>query len=137
MPEEQKPDLNQPEEISKAVKPEKVESIPEVIPEIKPEAEPIPEMTPQETKGEMPVTIPAPSLAPADQTTKEEIKNIKDLNKEKQVQALSRLAFSQGISYAISVARGLNNAYVLDALHDYLIDQLYEELIKKGKLKEL
>jgi len=65
------------------------------------------------------------------------VKKIKSLDVERQVKVLVTIAFEKGITHSISVARKLNDAYLLDELHDKLRRELYEELIKKGKLKEI
>jgi len=62
------------------------------------------------------------------------IEEIKKLSKEEQVKALCDLALEKDIDFVTGVAKGLDDAYVLDAFHDEL-DKL--DLIKKGKLKEL
>jgi len=66
-----------------------------------------------------------------------DVKKIKDLDSSRQVKVLSILAFEKGIMYSINVARRLNNPYLLDELHDKLVGELHDELIKKGKLKEI
>lgn len=136
MPEEPKQNIHPVEKGPVIPTPEKTESLPKTAPEIKPEFETKP-APPAETQGEAPSVVPVPTEPPADQDVQKQVKDLKVLDKEKQVQVLSDLAFTKGLSYAVSVARGLNNAYVLDKLHDTLVDQLYEELVKRGKLKEL
>lgn len=66
-----------------------------------------------------------------------DIKKIKDLDVSRQVKILTTLAFEKGIQYSVKVARGLNDAYLLDELHDKLVGELHDELVKKGKLKEI
>ena len=58
------------------------------------------------------------------------------MDKPKQVKALVVLSFKKGIRHAIAVAEKLNNPYLLDELHDTLVDELYNELIKNKKLKK-
>ena len=67
----------------------------------------------------------------------QKVKQLKNLDRQNQVKALSDLAFQQGLDFAIEVAKGLDNAYVLDEFHDSLVDELRKELIEKGKLKKL
>ena len=89
-------------------------------------------------------------ITPAQQTTiaitddkekTEEIKNdareIKNLDTARQVKVLITLAFEKGIGHSIKVARNLNDAYLLDELHDKLVGELRNELVEKGKLKDL
>ena len=56
--------------------------------------------------------------------------------KEK-VQELVNVAFSQSPSEAIKQARAANNAALIDAFHDALVDELYTYLIERGKLNKL
>ena len=71
----------------------------------------------------------------------EEIKNdakeIKNLDTARQVKVLITLAFEKGIGHSIKVARNLNDAYLLDELHDKLVGELRNELVEKGKLKDI
>lgn len=136
MPEEPKQNIHPLEKGSVVPTPEQPKPLSEVALETKPEIE-IKQAPPAETQGEAPSVVPVPTEPPADQDVQKQVKDLKVLDKEKQVQVLTDLAFSRGLSFAVSIARGLNNAYVLDKLHDTLIDQLYEELVKKGKLEEL
>jgi len=90
------------------------------------------------TQGEAPqIGVPAP--AQDDQPTEvlNKIKEIKNLDQEHQVQTLCELSLQKGLSYAISVARGLDNPHVLDAFHDTLTDELRQRLIQEDKLEEL
>ena len=76
-----------------------------------------------------------------DKEKTEEIKNdtreIKNLDTARQVKVLITLAFEKGIGHSIKVARNLNDAYLLDELHDKLVGELRNELVEKGKLKNL
>lgn len=56
--------------------------------------------------------------------------------KEK-VQELVNVAFAQTLEVAIKQARVTNNAALLDAFHDALVDELYNYLIERGKLQKL
>lgn len=56
--------------------------------------------------------------------------------KNPQIKKLCDLAFSDGIDEAIKQAEKTNKAYILDELHDTLIDELRTKLIQVGKLKE-
>lgn len=60
---------------------------------------------------------------------------IQNLDPQNQVNALCDLAFQKGLDFAIKTARDLNNAYVLDALHDTLVDKLYERLVGEKKIE--
>ena len=68
---------------------------------------------------------------------KKDAKEIKNLDTARQVKVLITLAFEKGIGHSIKVARNLNDAYLLDELHDKLVGELRNELVEKGKLKDL
>ena len=89
-------------------------------------------------------TIPTQQTTTAiatDDQKAEEIKNdakgIKNLDTARQVKVLITLAFEKGLTHSIKVARNLNDAYLLDELHDKLVGELRNELVEKGKLKEI
>lgn len=52
-----------------------------------------------------------------------------------QVQSLVNVAFAGSLDDAIARAINTHNAAIIDAFHDILRDQLYDELVKRGKLK--
>lgn len=60
-----------------------------------------------------------------------------DIDKERQLKILVDLAFSQGIDKAVEAAKATGDAYLIDKLHDTLADELREQLVEKGKLKEV
>ena len=99
----------------------------------------------KENLGEQPSqTIPVQQtttvIADDDEKTKEiknDAKEIKNLDTARQVKVLITLAFEKGIRHSIKVARNLNDAYLLDELHDKLVGELRNELVEKGKLKDL
>ena len=62
---------------------------------------------------------------------------IKDQPKEKQVQLLVNLVFEKGVDEAINVAKQLDSPYLVDELHDTLVDELYNKLVEQGKLKKI
>ena len=70
-------------------------------------------------------------------SVEKDFKKIKNFDTARQVEVLSALAFEKGINHSVSVARNLNDAYLLDELHDKLVGELREELVKRGKLKEI
>jgi len=53
------------------------------------------------------------------------------------VQELVNLAFTKSIEEAVKAASKLNNPALIDAFHDVLVDQLYNTLIERGKLKKM
>lgn len=83
--------------------------------------------------------FPTAAVPDSDKMTEEEevfLREIKNLSRKKQVETLISVAFKKGINSSVKIARSLNNAYVLDELHDMLVDELYKDLIEKGKIKE-
>jgi len=52
------------------------------------------------------------------------------------VQELVNIAFTKTLDDAIKQARATNNAALLDAFHDALVDELYNYLVERGKLKK-
>lgn len=53
------------------------------------------------------------------------------------VQGLVNFAFGKSISDAIKEARASGSAALIDAFHDALVDELYNYLIERGKLRKL
>lgn len=62
---------------------------------------------------------------------------IRGMDEKRKVDTLAMVAFEKGISQSINLAKKLQDPYILDALHDRLIGELREELIKRGRLKNL
>jgi hypothetical protein len=125
---------------------EAAEKKPEIIKEKKIEAEPVKEakLTKEEPKPEIRQPAEegieegiAPTVVPPSAQVQKEVKKLKDLDRQSQVKALCDLAFQKELDFAIEVAKGLDNAYVLDELHDSLVDELYKKLVEQGKLKKL
>ncbi len=52
------------------------------------------------------------------------------------VQELVNVAFGKSMDVAIEQARATNNAALIDAFHDALVDELYSQLIERNKLKK-
>lgn len=66
-----------------------------------------------------------------------DLKKVMAMKKPKQVKTLIHLAFSKGLWHSVAVALRLDNPYILDEFHDTLVDELYDLLVKKGRLKRL
>ncbi len=85
---------------------------------------------------EAPISAPpaaAPMPPPVAAPKKDDLKN---LTEDRQMKILIDLAFEQGIDKAISAAKATGDAYLIDKFHDTLVDELRQQLIEKGKLKE-
>jgi len=112
-------------ELDKEVVPEKVEKPkPEVIKE-------------PEAPKEEPTLSPTASTSKLSSKIKDQIKRLKELDRESQIKELCSLSFSEDLDFAVSVAKGLDDAYVLDEFHDALVDELYDKLVEKGELKKI
>lgn len=83
----------------------------------------------------------APPPLPPAKVKKEEIemdlKRVMAMEKPKQIKTLISLAFEKGLWHSVVVALRLGDPYILDEFHDTLVDELYELLVKKGRLKRL
>jgi len=53
------------------------------------------------------------------------------------VQELINLAFERSIKEAIDKVKASHNPALIDAFHDALVDNLYNELVERGQIKEL
>ena len=57
--------------------------------------------------------------------------NLKTLDDDKKIKKLLELAKSKGVVYAVQVAKKMDDAYVLDALHDKLVEGGYYSSVNK------
>lgn len=76
----------------------------------------------------LPVPGPSPQAAASD--------DLSDASKDRQLKILVDMAFEQGIDKAVQAAKASEDPYLIDKFHDTLIDELYQKLVEKGKLKE-
>lgn len=53
------------------------------------------------------------------------------------VQELVELAFSKSLNEAIGLAKATQNAALIDAFHDVMVDELYDHLVETGKLDKI
>ncbi len=51
------------------------------------------------------------------------------------LQELVNIAFTESINDAITRVRATGNAALIDAFHDIVVDQLYDTLVERGKIK--
>ena len=63
--------------------------------------------------------------------------DVKDVEKKKQVEGLLYVAFEKSIATAIKKAETEGGGYLLDELHDQLVDQYYDKLLEFRKIKQL
>jgi len=78
--------------------------------------------------------IASTSLSPS---VEHQLRKLKEMDRENQIKMICDLAFQKGINFAVKIAKKLDNPYVLDGVHDSLVDKLYEKLIEEGKLKKM
>lgn len=84
-----------------------------------------------------PAKIPPPPPKIKKEEVEMDLKRVMAMDKPKQVKTLIHLAFSKGLWHSVAVAMRLDDPYILDEFHDTLVDELYDVLVKKGKLKKL
>ena len=83
---------------------------------------------------EMPTITPTPVVPPAPSV---QAPSYMSAELKEKVQNLVNVAFNKSLDEAIKEARATNNAALIDAFHDALVDELYNYLIERGKLKKL
>lgn len=54
---------------------------------------------------------------------------------ESQVTRLLDLVMQKGIPHGVNVARKMKNYYLLDRMHDELVDKFYQGLVEKGMIE--
>lgn len=99
----------------------------EFMPSYQPSATQPAQATPPQTDED--TTLPPPPVSDPPSYLSDELKA--------KVQDLVNLAFSKGLAEAVKEVSKINNAALLDAFHDVLVDQLYDVLIERGKLEKL
>jgi len=114
---------------------EKKQELSQVIPE-KIEKPEIIKEEPKEPKKLVEKEV-VPSTSKSSSKVKDQIKKLKELDRENQIKELCNLSFSEDLDFAVNVAKGLDNAYVLDEFHDALVDELYDKLVEQGELKKI
>jgi hypothetical protein len=108
--------------------PHEKETLREIVGEkIAPSRAPVPPPT-SGPPPQQPAILPPPQVEPPSYLS-DELKT--------KVQELINTAFAKTIGDAIKQARATNNAALIDAFHDALVDELYNYLVERGKLKKL
>jgi cell division protein FtsI/penicillin-binding protein 2 len=67
----------------------------------------------------------------------QDARSIAAMDETRKVETLVAIALEKGITYSIEVANSLQDPYILDTLHDKLIGELHDRLVKENKLKDL
>jgi len=65
------------------------------------------------------------------------VSQMKNQPKERQIQFLVDLALEKGVFEAVHTAKQLDNPYLMDELHDTIADHIYNRLVQDGKLKQI
>lgn len=61
----------------------------------------------------------------------------KEMDAESRINQLVGLAEVKGVVHAVSVAKHMEDNYILDELHDRMADDLHDALIAKGLIKKI
>ena len=107
--------------------PQEKETLREVVGERIGVPAPVPQ--PPTANHQQPATITPPPVVESPSYLSPELKE--------KVQELVNVAFVQTACEAIKQARATNNAALIDAFHDALVDELYDYLIERGKIPKL
>ncbi|MFA7169417.1 MAG: hypothetical protein WC178_01025 [Candidatus Paceibacterota bacterium] len=67
----------------------------------------------------------------------QDTKSITMMDETRKMETLVAIALDKGINHSIEVANNLRDPYILDLLHDKLIGELHEKLVKEKRLKEI
>lgn len=78
---------------------------------------------------------PAPPLPPPYQPPVKAKDSAARIAREEELQTLIQLSFEKGVRQAIALAKR-ENPWLLDELHDRLIDEYYQKLIQARQIKE-
>lgn len=125
---ERKLEMERSAKVEKAMDaiPEKPEVLKETTPEVKTISKPEP--------STVPATSVPKGLEDLPPATHANLQVILKLPIEDQVKILTKMVYHEGLYKAVSVAEHLGNPYLLDLLHDTLVDELYQKL-KGPKIK--
>jgi hypothetical protein len=129
MPEEKRPIENGPEKVGGAWELEKVsaerkEVNPESFGHEQKEGREVFETKDRASQEELQKEIEKVSQSPqGQQDIKQKVAQIKDLDTQGKLSRLLSLAQERGVAFAISVAKEMNDPYLLDTLHDGIIEK--------------
>lgn len=99
----------------------------------------------RENFSEAQVQAPAPVVsqtAVADKNDKkkeieQDAKSIAMMDETRKIETLIAIALEKGIMHSVAVANNLQDPYILDTLHDKLVGELHDRLVREKKLKEI
>ena len=79
-----------------------------------------------------------PGMAPALQTAPStDLPSYQRPELQQQVQEFIDIIFNKSIGDALTKVKATHNPALIDAFHDALVDNLYDQLVERGKIKEL
>lgn len=81
------------------------------------------------TQSQPPSAVQPPPIAELPSYLSEELKS--------KVQELVNTAFVASIDQAVKEAKATGNAALIDAFHDALVDELYNQLVERGKIEKV
>ncbi len=79
-----------------------------------------------------------PGMAPAPQTAPgTDLPSYQRPELQQQVQEFIDITFNKSMKDALTKVKATHNPALIDAFHDALVDNLYDQLVERGKIKEL
>lgn len=72
--------------------------------------------------------VAAPAPADRGYVSVSDLKRLKNMPRESQIKFLTEIVYQKGLDRAIAAVRHLDDPYLLDLLHDTLVDELYQKL---------
>ncbi len=102
------------------------------VQEAPPEKETVREVVREQIDAAPTPAPPAQAAPPSDDTLSYQRQDL-----QAHVQELINLAFEKSIKEAIDKVKATHNPALIDAFHDALVDNLYNELVERGQIKEL
>lgn len=91
----------------------------------------------QEKKAEVSAALPQAGQQIQQQQAQSEADRLKEMAEQKQFEELVNIALSKSPIDAVHIAENMHNPKLLDDLHAYLTDQLYNALVERRELREL
>lgn len=72
-----------------------------------------------------------PPVAPSARPPQVKAADLRDLEESRQLSFLAHMALEQGVEPAVELAKRIGSPFVIDALHDFIIDRLLAVLAKR------
>lgn len=90
-----------------------------------------------EKRAQISAGLPSSQLQAQQQQAASNTDRLKEMAEQNQLEELKNIAVSKGPLEAVHIAENLKNPRLVDDLHDYLVDELYNHLIETRRIKEL